>query len=491
MSKRLPSKGPATTSTVGPGAPAHRGGIVTRRMSKVQGAAPQPKPPPLPQPPIELQTDIVVKAEPVSVKLASQPDTGPSNPIQGSGNYATEEIALLDHGLWEDNSILEDHELITAPLFTREAYLNSGFEEDSSQYGVLGRILSIHDPSGVRVPEEPRLYVNTNAPFSALATTVCPPSVRVYVSKSSLARMKQVYAPLGDKVSVRSLRFSQSELDAQAILSMMAVGSSESAPLYMHSILSILRELGDNFTYKEFLSRTELAKRSMNPQQRGSLDQRLSLLASFVDSANPRKGPLFRSGRVTIIDLSDPFIDPSSACSLFEIITRLFVRADIPSGKVLVTDEAHKYLSANHGDSGLTKALTSIIRQQRHLAMRVIISTQEPTAVPPVLIDLCSIAIFHRFSSPAWWEAVARRVCADVSNTEGFGHVVKLKTGQALVLCPSGLGLFASSPPKKPTAKNRAPLQLKIGQFGRRYMLIKTRQRITMDGGASILATDA
>lgn len=54
-------------------------------------------------------------------------------------------------------------------------------------------------------------------------------------------------------------------------------------------------------------------------------------------------------------------------------------------------------------------------------------SASEPTAVPPVLIDLVSIAIFHRFSSPAWWEAVAKRVCADVSTTEAFERVVKLK----------------------------------------------------------------
>ena len=66
---------------------------------------------------------------------------------------------------------------------------------------------------------------------------VDPPSVRVYVSKSSLSTMKKVYASLGEDVTVRPLAFSHSELDAQAILSMMAVGSSESAPLYMQSIL--------------------------------------------------------------------------------------------------------------------------------------------------------------------------------------------------------------------------------------------------------------
>lgn len=92
------------------------------------------------------------------------------------------------------------------------------------------------------------------------ASTVCSPSVRVYVSKSSLATMKQVYAPLGDKVSVRSLRFSQSELDAQAILSMMAVGSSESAPLYMHSILVRPRHVESTTSVTHVLRPVDLAR---------------------------------------------------------------------------------------------------------------------------------------------------------------------------------------------------------------------------------------
>ncbi|KAI0751494.1 hypothetical protein C8Q80DRAFT_1157639 [Daedaleopsis nitida] len=550
MSKASSTDSLVTSST----APAHTSlsggrGVMTRKMRKLASESLT-----------ESQPEIETSAEEPTHRLLG-PSHNPDNvrvkmeepdelPLLdfNKGDDAIDEMALLFDDARVDNAELEEHELKTAPMFTREAFLSAGVNEENSQYGVLGRIISIHDQSGVRVPEEPRLYVNTNAPFSALVCGVqgsgkshtvsvmmenmfipnvpgigsckqalsglvlhfseggsgarpceaawigCPktddigaPSVRVYVSKSSLNTMKKVYAPLGDKVSVRSLRFSESELDAQAILSMMAVGSSEFAPLYMQSLLAILRELGENFTYSAFLSEVEKAKRDMNPHQKSSLNQRLSLLASFADAEKPRKGALFKAGRLTIIDLSDPFIDPASACSLFEIVTRLFIRSEPNTGKLLVVDEAHKYLSAQQGNSGLTKALTSLIRQQRHLAMRVILSTQEPTAVPPVLIDLCSIAIFHRFSSPAWWEAVARRVCADVSNAEGFGHVVKLMTGQALVLCPSGLGLFAT----KKAPRSRPPAPLKLGQFGRRYMLIKTRQRITMDGGASIMALDA
>lgn len=43
----------------------------------------------------------------------------------------------------------------------------------------------------------------------------------------------------------------------------------------------------------------------------------------------------FAAGQLTIVNFSDPFIDPASACGLFEIIRRLFVRAEDETGKVM------------------------------------------------------------------------------------------------------------------------------------------------------------
>lgn len=63
------------------------------------------------------------------------------------------------------------------------------------------------------------------------------PPVRVYVSKSSLQTMRGIYSELGSNVTVEPLMFAESELDAEAFLSMMSVGSSETAPLYVQMIL--------------------------------------------------------------------------------------------------------------------------------------------------------------------------------------------------------------------------------------------------------------
>ena len=63
------------------------------------------------------------------------------------------------------------------------------------------------------------------------------PEIKVYVSPSSLNTMKMVYKKIGHNITVQPLHFAEHELDAQAFLSMMAVGSSESAPLYVQIIL--------------------------------------------------------------------------------------------------------------------------------------------------------------------------------------------------------------------------------------------------------------
>ncbi|KAG6331058.1 hypothetical protein ID866_8032 [Astraeus odoratus] len=417
------------------------------------------------------------------------------------------EIEELEHLKKGKTSESTEHEMRTAPLITREAFIAGGFQARTTQYGVLGETLSIHSKSGEYIPVDPRLYVNTNAPLSAVVCGVqgsgkshtvsvllenmfidgqdsmgClyqplsglvlhfgeggtgarpseaawvgstsrpgvePPRVYVYVSRSSLNTMRAVYAPLGERVKVMPLLFNESELDAQAILSMMAVGSSESAPLYIQIVLSILRELGERFSYKAFLTRLEAEKRNFNPAQAAGLEQRLALLNSFMEPPSKGHGRghssekhtthRFASERLTVVDLSDPFIDPASACGLFEIVTRQFVRADIDTGKVLVVDEAHK---------------------------------------------------------AAWWDHLARHVATDVSADQGFETVVKLQTGEAVVFAPSGLGVFpddaalAKASGIVDAGKDRVKVPLKLGQFGRRFLLMKTRARLTKDGGSSVL----
>lgn len=102
----------------------------------------------------------------------------------------------------------------------------------------------------------------------------------------------------------------------------------------------------------------------------------------------------------------------------------------------LVLDEAHKvspqlipdvillirdqYLTENTSSSRLTESLLSVIRQQRHLATRVVISTQEPTVVPSKFLDLCSFIIAHRFSSPTWLNHLVKHVAAGATISDDW-----------------------------------------------------------------------
>jgi len=107
----------------------------------------------------------------------------------------------------------------------------------------------------------------------------------------------------------------------------------------------ILREIGDdNFSYAKFKTQLNAAKKKFNPDQLSGLEQRMSLLESFLEkeAKRTRIETRFKEGQLTIVDLTDPFIDAGHANALFEVVTRLFEHVNVGTGKVLVVDEAHK-----------------------------------------------------------------------------------------------------------------------------------------------------
>lgn len=163
-------------------------------------------------------------------------------------------------------------------------------------------------------------------------------------------------------------------------------------------------------------------------------------------------------GTLTIVDLSDPFVDASTACVLFDICLGIILKRHkeavtankISPGLIITLDEAHKFLDKGIPSADIfTGSLLTTIREQRHNAARVIIATQEPT-ISEKLLDLCSVSIVHRFNSPAWFTAICGHLGgasnltsekdmekAAIKKEELFKQILALQTGESLVFSPT------------------------------------------------------
>lgn len=129
--------------------------------------------------------------------------------------------------------------------------------------------------------------------------------------------------------------------------------------------------------------------------------------------------------------------------------------------------------------NALTETFLNIIRQQRHLGTRVIISTQEPT-ISPRLIDLCSITIVHRFSSPEWYQTIKKHLPIEQKKDDNGENTIdamyeisSLRTGEALVFAPSAHLLDGHQ---------------EVMDVKHRVFKMVIRKRVTWDGGQTIKA---
>ncbi|KAJ5495750.1 hypothetical protein N7539_000866 [Penicillium diatomitis] len=335
--------------------------------------------------------------------------------------------------------------------------------------------------------------------------------VRVLVSPTNYLAMKNAYCNLpglenvAKRISVEPMYLPLKGLNVAMMKALMGLSDETSPPLYMEVVMKILRQMAldnqgrDTFDYKRF--RKNLDAESFLKGQNLPLQMRLDVLESFFEpgAVKPEKGPRrpsrtdkmwnFEPGTLTIVDLSCPFVGPNDACALFNICTSLFLKDRHKTGRVLALDEAHKFLTETSPEAvTLTNTLLSVVRQQRHLATRVLIATQEPT-ISPKLLDLCNLTMIHRFTSPAWFKSIKAHIAGACNKAEGhdtterdlFGQIVRLKTGEALVFCPTAL---LESSQSQQTDGHQGPEVIPLGAG---YAHLRVRKRVTADGGRSII----
>ncbi|KAJ6536836.1 hypothetical protein B0H19DRAFT_1240702 [Mycena capillaripes] len=415
-----------------------------------------------------------------------------------------DELAFLETAtsIEQDNDeTFLHHQLITSPLITYAAlkhrdrvYLNTNAPSSAVICGVQGSGKShtvscilesalIADSRVGRLPEPLSALVfhfdaqDTGRPCEA-AFLASPATHRaalshitVLCSPSNLNRRRRAYAAL-DHVDVEPLYLSEKDLTADRMLAIMGCDNIDTMPLYMHTALLIIRNMGvDAFSYLEFKRRIALER--LNPMQKAMIKLRMDLLDAFIHPGARRIESYFTAGGLVLVDLTDPFLDGLTAAVLFDIVLGAFTQWKTVCGKLIVLDEAHKYL-VNSETARLTQSISNTIRLQRHLATRVIIATQEPTVIPATILDLASIIICHRFSSPAWCSHLARHVSASTESADWYQQVMLLATGEALVFSPAAVI----------TADERGA----VGLLGRDHIKLRIRPRLTLDGGVSLLA---
>ncbi|KAJ3174326.1 hypothetical protein HDU88_000294 [Geranomyces variabilis] len=267
---------------------------------------------------------------------------------------------------------------------------------------------------------------------------------------------------------VKPLLFKWSDLYADQIKKLMRVGeNSDTIPLYMSSILDLLRTMQKENrkpSWAEF--KKELTSLPLLPQQMVPLQQRLKLLESLLVEADSDRnavdvGQILSSGcPIIVVDMTDPMMTASESNSVFQVMLTAFLGTTTPAGKLVVLDEAHKYL-AKDGQDGLALALVTACRQMRHVGLRICVSTQSPEVLPAELLELVSVALIHRFHSPDWFRWMQKKLPL---RDEVFEEIVGLETGTAMAVSAR----WAKGAPGRGFVRK-----------------IRIRARITKDGGVS------
>ncbi|KAF2466608.1 uncharacterized protein BDR25DRAFT_236863 [Lindgomyces ingoldianus] len=331
----------------------------------------------------------------------------------------------------------------------------------------------------------------------------------VLVSPSNSANLTEQYKRIAKErgnIQVEELRLLGKHMNTDRVKTLMAVGKDGDLPLYMQVIMKIIREMAmktkglGSFNYAEFCRRA--CAETFQDRQSGPLKMRMELLESFIHTTSGKTQDFLigKPGTLTIIDLTDPVVDADSACVLFDICLSVFI-SQTQCGKIIALDEAHNYMAEDANASKVfTDKLLKTIREQRHKATRVVVATQEPT-INPKLLDLCSIIMVHRCTSPAWFDVLKKHVAGLFLNSiaakkeegtetekaelkggkrlEGdlatFQKIVKLRLGESLLFCPTAAVDMMGN---------------EIVRMEGGYARFRTRMRVTADGGKSKFAGD-
>ena len=226
-------------------------------------------------------------------------------------------------------------------------------------------------------------------------------------------------------IEVRPLTFAASELRVNHWRFLMgAVGNQAN---YIRQLNRIMKQLRDDLTLPAVRQGVDDSR--MPDHIKRLAHDRLDFASDFIDDSTVL-GDCVRPGRLIIVDARDEFIEKDQALGLFLVLLQLFADAEHDGqafNKLVVFDEAHKYIESPNLVAGLIEA----VREMRHKGTSIMVASQDPPSVPVSLIELSTQIILHKFNSPAWLKHIQKANAALNGLTpEKMAH---LRPGEAYI----------------------------------------------------------
>jgi hypothetical protein len=277
--------------------------------------------------------------------------------------------------------------------------------------------------------------------------------VVVLVPNAVLARRRAEYGDL--KVEPILLGPDELQLADWKLLMGIAGGNQ----MYAKAMSLILGDLRDGVTLSAL--RDAIEHSALTASQKSTALHRVKFTEPYVrEGADVAR--LMTPGRLVVVDLRDELIDKGEALSLFMVLLNRFTQATDHGkkfNKIIVFDEAHKYMD----DPALTDAITEAVREMRHKGASIVVASQNPPSLPPEVIELSSVIIAHRFTSPAW-----------LRHLQKVSHAFRdMKGSQLTDLVPGSAYVWAGGNPRY-----QKPQRLSM------------RPRLTLHGGETRRATE-
>jgi len=248
-------------------------------------------------------------------------------------------------------------------------------------------------------------------------------------------------------IQILPIQFASGELGAESWKFLLGAYGNDA--LYVRHLVAIMRRHRANLTLDCF--EREIREAELTNAVRRLAEDRISLARPYINDAS-NLGSLLRPGRTVIVDLRDEWIEKEEALGLFVVMLKIFASSRHEGkdfNKLVVFDEAHKYIT----ESDLIGQVVETIREMRHQATSVLIASQDPLSVPRAVVELTSLLVLHRMTSPQWLKHLKGAISALDQVTEA--HVASLLPGEALVWAQRATDRRFTQRPQKVTIRPR------------------------------------